>query len=125
MLSSISQSFRHKQNLNYLNFYTGVVYTNNLDAIPASYDIKYIKELLLVRSEKIIQLQSFRVFSADFLDPMYLHNVIPPESPFAAIRVSIPTLNLLKIVVPTATNYKIYCDNCPTLARDKHHSLVL
>ena len=34
------------------------------------------------------------VFSADFLDLIYLHNVIPPESPCAAIRVSVPTLNL-------------------------------
>ena len=27
-------------------FYTDILYTVNLDAIPASYDIKYIKELL-------------------------------------------------------------------------------
>ena len=55
------------------------------------------------------------VLSADFLDLIYQHNVLPPESTFAAIRVSIPTLNLLKIVVPTFTNYKICycCNNCP------------
>ena len=48
------------------------------------------------------------VYSADFLDLIYLHNVIPPESPFAAIRVSVrvSALNLLKIVIPTSTNYK-------------------
>ena len=32
----------------------------------------------------------------------------------AAIRVNVPTLNLLIIVIPTSTDYKIYyCDNCP------------
>ena len=58
------------------------------------------------------------VFSADFSDLIYLHNVIPPESPFAAIRVSVPTLNLLIIVVPTSIIYIIYyCDICPTLGQ--------
>ena len=58
------------------------------------------------------------VFSIDFLDLIYRHNVIPPESPCAAIRVSVSTLNLLKIVNLTSTDYKIcYCDNCPTLGR--------
>ena len=33
-------------------------------------------------------------FSADFLDLIYLHNVFLPESPCAAIRVSVPTLNI-------------------------------
>ena len=42
------------------------------------------------------------VFSADFLDLIFLHNFIPPESPCAAIRVSVSTLNLLIIVIPTA-----------------------
>ena len=60
------------------------------------------------------------VFTADLLDLVHLHIVIPPESPFAAIRVSIPTsftyLNLLIIVVPNSTNYRIfYCDNCQKL----------
>ena len=58
------------------------------------------------------------VFSADFLDLILLHNVIPPESPCAATHVSVPTLNLLIIVIPTSTDYKIYyCDNCPTLGQ--------
>ena len=58
------------------------------------------------------------VFSADVLDLIYLHNVIQPESPCAAIRVCVPTLNLLLIVIPTSTDYKIYyCDNCPTLGQ--------
>ena len=35
------------------------------------------------------------VFAADFLDLIYLDNVIPPESPFAAIRLGIPNLKLL------------------------------
>ena len=52
------------------------------------------------------------VFTADLLDLIHLHNVIPPESPFAAIRVSIPTsftyLNLLIIVVPNSTNCRIF-----------------
>ena len=57
-------------------------------------------------------------FSADFLDLIYLHKFIPPESHFAAIRVSVPSLNLLIIVIPTPTDYKIYyCDNCPNLGQ--------
>ena len=48
------------------------------------------------------------VFSADFLDFIYLRNVIPPDSPCAAISVSVPTFNLLIIVIPTATVYKIF-----------------
>ena len=64
------------------------------------------------------------VFCADFLDLIYLHNVIPPESPCAAIHVSVPTLNLLIIVFPTSINIKfiiaiiapfctkVYCHNC-------------
>ena len=56
------------------------------------------------------------VISPDFLDLIFLHNVIPPESPCAAVRVSVPNLNLLLIVIPTAHNYQIYyCDNCPAL----------
>ena len=56
-----------------------------------------------------------KIFSSDSLDLIFLHNVIPPELPFATVRVSVPTLNLLIIVVPTATNYKIYyCDCSPT-----------
>ena len=58
------------------------------------------------------------VFPADFLDLTYLHNVIPPVSPFAATRVSVPTSNLLINVILTSTDYKIYyCDNCPTLGQ--------
>ena len=34
-----------------------------------------------------------KVFSADFLDLICLHNVIPPESPFAAIRAELVFLN--------------------------------
>ena len=44
------------------------------------------------------------IFSAEFLDLIYLHSVIPPESPFPAIRVSVPTLSLLIIVVQTSTD---------------------
>ena len=58
------------------------------------------------------------IFSADFLDLIFLHNVIPPESTCAAIRVSVPTLYLLIIVISFSTDYKIYyCDNCPTLGQ--------
>ena len=58
------------------------------------------------------------VFSADFLYLIYLHNVFTPESPCTAIRVILPTLNLLIIVIPTITDCKIYyCDNCPTLGQ--------
>ena len=45
------------------------------------------------------------VFSADLLDLIYLHNVIPAESACVAITVSVPTLNLLIIVIPTSTDY--------------------
>ena len=56
------------------------------------------------------------VFSPDFLDLIFLHNVIPPKSPCAAIRVSVLTLILLIIVIPTANNYQVYyCINCPAL----------
>ena len=44
------------------------------------------------------------VFSADFLDLIYFHNVNPPESHCETIRVSVPTLNLLIIVIPTSTD---------------------
>ena len=44
------------------------------------------------------------VVSVDYLDLIYLPNVSTTESPFAAIRVSIDTLNLLIIVVPTSTH---------------------
>ena len=47
------------------------------------------------------------VFSAGFLDFIYHHNFIPLESPFAAIRVSVPTLSLSLIVITTCTVYKI------------------
>ena len=58
------------------------------------------------------------VFTADLLDLIFLHNIIPPESTCAAIRVSVPSLNLLIIVIPFFTDYKIYhCDNCPTLGQ--------
>ena len=57
------------------------------------------------------------VFSADFIDLINLHNVFPPESPFAAIRVSATTLNLLIFVGPISTDYKIFCENCPTLGK--------
>ena len=66
------------------------------------------------------------VFSANFLDLIYLHNVIQPESHCAAIRVSVPTLNLLLINIPTSADYKIsYCDKCPTLGTDYRHNCVL
>ena len=51
------------------------------------------------------------IFSADFLELIYQHNVIPAESPFAAIPVCIATLNLLIIVVPSFTHCKIYYCN--------------
>ena len=53
-----------------------------------------------------------------FLDLIYQHNVLLPESPFAAIRVSIPTLNVLIIAIPSFDSYKIFfCDNFPTLGQ--------
>ena len=54
------------------------------------------------------------VLSSDFLNLTSQHNVLPPESPFTAMRVSTPTLNLLITVVPTFINFKIFhSDNCP------------
>ena len=58
------------------------------------------------------------VFSADFLDLIYLHIVFPPGSTFAAIRFSVPTLNLFIIVAPTSNDYIIFFwENCPTLGQ--------
>ena len=34
------------------------------------------------------------LYSADFLDIIYQHNVLPPDSPIKAIRVGIPHLYL-------------------------------
>ena len=58
------------------------------------------------------------VFSAEFLEVICQRDVHPSESPFAAIRVCVPTLNLLIIVVSSFTHYKVfYCDHCPTLGQ--------
>ena len=65
------------------------------------------------------------VFSADFLVLIYLDNVIPLESPCAAMRVIVPTLNLLIINIPTSTDYKTYyCDNCPRRLSSQLRPLV-
>ena len=101
--------------------YRDIVYTVNLDTVPASYDIKDIKELLRLDEQSFDQkdytiAELSTIFSSDFLDLIYLHIDIPPESPFEAIRVSVTTLNLSIIVDPTSTDYQnCDCDNGPNL----------
>ena len=59
------------------------------------------------------------VFSANFLDLIFIHNVILPESPSEAIRVSVLTSNLLIIVIPTSFDYKfIIAIIAPVWAKD-------
>ena len=90
--------------------------SNNND--PAN-EITYAEVIFSFEQKDYTIADLLTVFSADFLDLIYLHNVILLESPCAAIRVSVLTLNLLIIVIPTSTDYKIcYCDNCPTLGRN-------
>ena len=85
--------------------------TNNIQSEKSLPQVIYSIE----RKDKTIT-EILSAFSSDFLNLIFLHNVIPPESPCAAIRVSVPTLNLLIIVIPSANNYQVYyCDNCPHL----------
>ena len=56
--------------------------------------------------------------SDDFLDLTYQNNVLPTESPFPAVRVSLPSLNNLIIVTPSFNYYNpFFCDNCPSLGQ--------
>ena len=91
------------------------MYTLNLDAITASYDIKYARDIIKLVDDNNSQnemdypqnifslertgyetLNNFKIiFSSNFLDLIYQHNILPQESTFAAIRVSIIHLNLL------------------------------
>ena len=83
---------------------TNKLSTNN----STTYEIIYPHVIFSFERKVYTVAELLTVFSADFLDLIYLHNVIPTESPCAAIRVSVPTLNLLLIFMPTSTNYKIY-----------------
>ena len=139
LLFSISKSFHLKQHINYLNFSIQKLRTLLILTLPQSHTILNILKkflgwmsnasnnrsqnepvyphIIFTFARKYYTIsEMLTVFSSDFLNLIYQHNVLLSESPIAAIRVSIPNLNLLIIVVPTFTNYKIYyCDNCPTL----------
>ena len=81
--------------------------------------VKYPQIIFSFEKKDYTIAELLTVFSSEFSDLIYLHNVNPPESPCAAIRVSVPTLNLLIIVITTSTHYKFdYCDNCPTLGQN-------
>ena len=91
---------------------------NNSHTDDVQSEITYPHVIFSFERKDYIIDELLTVFSADFLDLIYLYNVIPTESPCAAIRVSVRTLNLLIIVIPNATDYKIfYCDNRPTLGQ--------
>ena len=58
------------------------------------------------------------VASADSLDLSYKHKFLPPELPLAAIRDSIHHLNILKIVIHSSNQFKVFdSDNCHTIIR--------
>ena len=79
-------------------------------------DITYPHVIFSFEGKDYTIAELLTVFSADCLDLIYLHKVIPSESPCVAIRVGLPTSNLLIIVIPTSTDCKIYyCDKCPAL----------
>ena len=91
---------------------------NNSHTNDAQSEITYQHVIFSFERKDYIIAELLTVFSADFLDLIYLYIVIPTESPCAAIRVSVRTLNLLIIVIPNATDYKnYYCDNRPTLSQ--------
>ena len=91
---------------------------NNSHTKDVQSEITYPHIIFSFERKDYTNAELLTVFSADFLDLIYLYNVIPPESPCAAIRVSVLTLNLLKNYIPTATYYQIYyCDNYPTLGQ--------
>ena len=119
-LFSIFLFFHHKQHLNSLTFYIQILFTlliltlsqpqmisntlrNSKDWIkninklsnnsnPPN-EITYPHVIFSFERKDYTIAELLTVFSADFLDLIYLHNVIPPESPCAAVRVSVPTLN--------------------------------
>ena len=108
-----------------------------LDAIPASYNRKKISNttkscknnnidsqnrteylhIVFLWNGKTIDSRNFNKSSLLIpLDLIYKHNSLPPESSFAAIRVSVLHLILLIILFPFCTHYKIiYCDISSTL----------
>ena len=92
--------------------------TNNLQSNNSQSKIAYPPIIFSFAGKDYTVEELFIFFSTDFLDLIYQTNVFPPESPFAAIRFSTPTLNLLINVNPSFTQNKIfYCHNCPTLGQ--------
>ena len=75
--------------------------TNRLSNNNATNEIIYSHVIFSFEQKDYTIAELLTVFSADFVDLIYRHNVIPPKSPCAAIRVSVHTLNLLIIVIPT------------------------
>ena len=107
-----------------------------MDAVPASYEELFMFDeqsnnskknrtesptlsiFVYYFSKKLHHLleELLTVFIVEFLDLIYQHNVLPPDSTVAAIQFIIPTINLLIIVIPSFTHYKIFYGNfCPTL----------
>ena len=144
LLSFSFQFFRHNQQLKYLNFsklYT-LLYTLLISTLSQPHNIiSTLKNSLgwmsntshspnnhsqtqhvclhiifsIARKYHTIA-ELLKVFSSVFLDLIYQHNVLPPDSPFAAIRYIKPTLILFIIDVPVFTNCKFYyCNNFLTL----------
>ena len=90
--------------------------TNRLLGNNTTNEITFPQVLFSFEQKNYTISELLKIFSADSLYLIYLHNVNPPESPCAAVRVRVPTLNFLIIAIPTPTNYKIYyCKNCPLL----------
>ena len=118
LLFLIFQFFHHKRHLNYPNFFIQILYTSliltlsqphtvsntlknslgwmiNTSKLPNNSlekETEYPHIIFSFARKEYAIAEFLRVFSADFLDFIYQHNVLPTESPFAAIRVSIPTL---------------------------------
>ena len=92
--------------------------TNNSSSNSSQCEFVYLHIFFSFAQKDYVIAELLTVFSAAFLDLIYLHNVMPPKSPFAANRVRIPNLNLLTDIVIASTNYKIYyCIICPTLGQ--------
>ena len=91
--------------------------TNNSQSNNSQSKIKYTFAISFACKYYTFE-EFLTVFPTDFLDLIYQHNVLPPESLFAAIRISLLTFNFLIIAIPSFTHYKIfYRDNRPTLCQ--------
>ena len=64
--------------------------TNNLQNSNSQNKIEYPRIIFAFDRKDFTLEELLTVFSSDFSDLIYQHNVLPPESPIAAIRVTIP-----------------------------------